>query len=742
MSSSDYFFEDLENEAATQRPDAPIWTHDLEDDANEKNVIKWLTGELNWLKSENKERLQRIQKNLARYKGIQYQSQEARADLRERPEYTKKKNDKVVINNIYDAIRSRVSKIVQFKPAISVLPTTDDFNDINGAQVAKLAVDNLWYETSFEEQISPDVAVNTEIMGEAYLWIDWDPNAGDTNPEWKAAMNKGMKKIPLLDDNGQQEKDENNNPVFIEKEVKNGDVGYSVEYATEVLLHRPPSGKYKDVDYVFKRKVMNIYEARAKWPDKATKIKASNKQLVYDYEKMKMRDAKNEVVVWEFYHRNTEFMGKGRKICFTDDCILSSTDNPFEDGELPFERYSGIDLPGEINAVSIIERIKDLCGVYNNLTNMIIRNQSLTSHPKWAIQAGSVKLDELGNDITIMQVKGPIMPQLIQCNPTPAEVFNFRERVKQEILVLAAVQGMSHGELPPGVTANVALQFVAEQENERWNQDILKWNDFVKRVAVKSLSRMAQFYDPADKRFVRLLGKDNAWRIQFLDIKALSNSYDVRVQNSSAFPATKTSRINTMLDLAQRFPAQVPAEQILDMFDMAQYPRFVNQATVSVKAAEAENEKMLSGQEIVEPQDIEDHIQHWNSHIKEVRNWKFKNQTPKEIQQLLRDHIMTHEMLMVERARRSQTYDAQLEALQGFPAIYVPEEYSNNMNPLVPQAGQGQPGGLPQGSPNDQQLAIEQAMSNQPQGIAPSQEQQLAVNPNTGIGEPQMNTVS
>jgi hypothetical protein len=45
-----------------------------------------------------------------------------------------------------------------------------------------------------------------------------------------------------------------------------------------------------------------------------------------------------------------------------------------------------------------------------------------------------------------------------------------------------------------------------------------------------------------------------------------------------------------LLDLNERFPNQFGAEQVIDMLDLAQSDKFIDGATVSVRAAEAENE--------------------------------------------------------------------------------------------------------------------------------------------------------
>ena len=75
-----------------------------------------------------------------------------------------------------------------------------------------------------------------------------------------------------------------------------------------------------------------------------------------------------------------------------------------------------------------------------------------------------------------------------QANPTPPELFKFRGELKEEFQQISGVFGVSRGEPPPGIKAGVALQFLNEQEQERFNEHILKWNDFIRRIAIKTIS--------------------------------------------------------------------------------------------------------------------------------------------------------------------------------------------------------------------------------------------------------------
>ena len=145
-----------------------------------------------------------------------------------------------------------------------------------------------------------------------------------------------------------------------------------------------------------------------------------------------------------------------------------------------------------LHGVSFFEQIKGLTGTYNNLTNMLIRNAVMVSHPKWFVPAGSVALDRLGNDITIAQYKGPTPPSLAVPPSIPADLFKFRDALKEEFQQISGVFGVSRGEPPAGIKAGVALQFLSEQESERYNELVLKWNEVIRQGAEMTIAEIGR----------------------------------------------------------------------------------------------------------------------------------------------------------------------------------------------------------------------------------------------------------
>src|SRR5690606_15887384 len=146
---------------------------------------------------------------------------------------------------------------------------------------------------------------------------------------------------------------------------------------------------------------------------------------------------------------------------------------------------------------------------------------------------------------------------------------------------------------PPGIKAGIALQFLDEQENERENLAIAKHNRSIRSIAMQTLSLMSAKYGDDEGRLEDILGRSRAAEIESFKFADLTSVESVALQTQSALPLMKSARVQTLLDLSERYPTDLDGRQVLDMIGLGQSEKFVNLVTVNVRAAERENELLL-----------------------------------------------------------------------------------------------------------------------------------------------------
>lgn len=644
----------------------PIWALDLDDKSNDDNVLKWLNQELHRLRRISRTRVYEIKRHQKLYKGVALDRAHRTAYGSDTAIRSARVQKKIIVNHLYDLVEQAVSKVSKYKPNVAMLPTNDEFEDKQAAKLSKRLYDHIAYVQKLDDKVRQSVRT-CKIAGEGYMFIEWCEDLGPDHPAHKDRSEK----IPLLDEQGNPMHDEvSGKKKYIERTVKIGDVSLTPYSGEHVFLDHKKCRE--DAAYCFRLDFQDIHEVRADYPEMAHKIKFHKDDNAEELTHINDEDRGNEIPVITFFHKPTKYLDNGRYIKFTPTALLENKEYIYSHGELPFEVLPDIQPEEDMYARSFFINTRMLAAQINNMTTMAMRNIKICSSPKWFMPKGSVKTSDLNNSTSIVQYKGPVAPILAQANPTPKEVFAFRQEIKEDMQQISGNHGISRGEPPTGVKAGVAMQFLAEMENERMNSFVASFNDFVRNIANKIVSVAADYYDESDERAITVYGGNDEYSRVPFDVKALARPIDVRIQNSSALPESKAQRIQTVIDLSERFPELVSTEQVADMIDFGQANKYYSEATAATRAAEHENEMMIDGDK-VEAQEWEYHMQHWKVHVTEIQKPGYKF-LPKEVQDLLKEHVLTHEMHMDTMSRKNPTYLERLMILPQFPLFWVPDQ--------------------------------------------------------------------
>ena len=662
-------FNDVEQ--SSQANAKPIWTLNLEDESEtgEKEVLKWLVTEIERLRQDNRNRINEIQRHYKLYKGVSndrlHRRNADRDDEYERVQIQRK----VVINHLYDLTEQHVSRTAKYAPAVQFLPTNDEFHDKQAAKLAKRLFDHIKYVERLDDKVRKTTRY-TKVGGEGYLFITWNPDKGEVSPAYQKALQEaGGEKIPQMDENGRPRQDDKGKTLYVEKEVRVGDVEYKIVRPEKLVFETRKD--WDDVDYCFHFEEKQVDKVRADYPKRAAMIKPNLDERVEEYYDFTDKKNKSDTQIVTFYFKPSKYLAKGRVIKFTPETILESKPYTYDHKEWPFEMLSDIDIPGELHGRSFFTNARQITAQINNMTTMAVRNIKLCSAPKWFVPKGAVKMASLNNSTGIVQYQGGIAPQLMVPNTVAPEIFKIREELKQDVQQVSGVFGVSRGEPPAGVKAGVAMQFLNEQENERQTSAIAKYNEFIRRIASKTIKVCSQYYDESDERTISIIGKNDEYSRVPFDIKTLSRPFDVKIQNSSALPDSKAQKIQTVLDLAERFPGLVAEEQVADMIDIGQPEKWYDEATAATRTAERENEQLMDGERVI-AEDYEYHLQHWRTHVTEIQKPGFRA-LPNSVQEALKDHVETHEMHMSDMAKKNPLYVQQLQILPQFPLFFVPD---------------------------------------------------------------------
>lgn len=617
-------------------------------DKKKEELVRWLNLTKDALLDESQSRTESQRRNLKAYMGLDSTDEIVRSDYRDLDSTRRRRIRKFRIPHLHDITETKVSQMTRLKPDVEVLPANDEFTDRGAAKVARAIIKQIFTQQELDDKLIK-LHRHKEIFGESYLFVNFNRDIGDLDPDYVAARDAGIEY-----------------PKDAPKRI--GDVEYSVELPWRVLLQRKEN--IDDVDYYFRYKLVPKDEILAKHP-KAEQVLdgiSDMGEYIFDINSMEDVFVEDHVAVWEFVHKRTEEVPEGARILFCSDYILEESAYPFNMDEFNFIRLTDIDIPGYLNGVSKYEYALPIQKMYDDLSTLISKNIYLTAHAKWVLPTGSVRqIEQLGNDNTVIQYSGPVPPQLLQVAPNPNEVYAYRENVKNEMQIVMGSHGISRGEVPKGITASSALQFLNELESERASSDISKHANAVKEIAKKTISVAADNYKMDDGRMVRIVGKNNSNLIKHFDSAVLSRPYDIRFDSSDGFPETKAARTERLLNMMQRYPQLFTPERWEQLLEVGNTERAAKLATAAVEAADSENEDLLSGIEVADPEIYQDHITHWRSHTKAMQSRSFAEEADNEIIERFLEHLEYTELLMVEKAKTNALFAAELANLKLFP---------------------------------------------------------------------------
>ncbi len=679
----DHLWEGSGEQGASHKPLKPLWAIKLED---EREVIEWFSNTFSALEGPQRERMVQWHWWLDLYKGDHFPPPAPLPRSQDRA-VRRDRHHPIAINHAFELTEQWVSRMTRFKPAVTIIPANDEHNDRISAKIAGLVVKYLDYRSGMDI-ILEKMARQVRVFGEIYLKITWDPDAGDIHPDAKRAKEEG-KRIKIANSEADGE------PLFVDTDIRVGEIDYEILQPWRVYLD--PKSSYEKSEYCIIESIEDFDKITAEYPEKEIVFGEhfSRDHIVNN------RPENNKVRVYEIYHKGTPLLDSGRYIKIVGDTVLENDINPYSHRGFPLARITDIDVPGELRALSYLKNVGPINLLIDKVTFLLSKAIATGSHLKWMVPKGAVNIINLANRATVAEYAGGVPPRLEMPRTTRPELFTFLETLEKKIEKISGIHGISRGEPPPGIRAGIALQFLEEQENQRANSAIVKHNMLIRQIWQMSLSIAGDRYDESDGRLVNILGKNNQFTIKALRNTNLSGPFDIRVQNSSALPQSKAGQIQATIDLRETFgPDVVPDAHVIDMIGIGQADKYITWAAVALQKAESENEDLLEGLEVSEPNKWEEHIAHWQTHMKVIQARSFEN-VPKPRQEAVFGHIKTHEYLMwlITTEITGKLMSNALQVLSGWPSFFTLPDPQREAGQAGQPGGQTPAGVAPTGAP-------------------------------------------
>ena len=564
-----------------------------------KQLVAWVKAEYEKCKSARKSEETDWYLNIAFYNGYQYhdwRTQAGKQGLVEEPNPASL--PRITVNRIEPIIRTEIAKTTSQQPSASVVPSSNDEEDLLSATAGEQVWENIYDQNNFQTEILQKSEWWRAVTGNSFIKSLWDPNIEHYDT------------VKIEDPITQQKR--------IERKLSGkGDVKFEVISPFHLFV---PDLSQEDLE--LQPYVLNVYTKTEQWVKQTfgsvlpkdyvpAKVSASEIQDAALMDLRGVDTAKpDSVLVIEMWVKpnSVSALPKGGLVTIVDSEIvqLSNTGIPYHHGQYPFAHLHGIQN-GKFYRRSVIKSLIPLQREYNRVRSQIIHAKNLMSKPQMMYAEGSVDPRKITAraGIWIPVRPGFANPQPIPIQPLPNYVLQEVQQLQSDFEDLSGQHQISRGESGNGVTAATAMAYLGERDDSYLTTVFNSIEAAVEKLARQALSLFVQYVE--DKRMIKITGDDGSFDAMMLSGADIASGTDIKVESGSALPTSKSARQALVTEwMKMGFIAPEDGLRILEMGMLKQY---YNTIKIDENSAQRENLMMKKITEQVAAQ----YEQQWNA---------------------------------------------------------------------------------------------------------------------------------
>ena len=566
--------------------------------------------------------------------------------------------ERVTINRIRPIVRTELAKITKSKLQFTVIPVTNEEEDIDAAKVGTQAVEHVWRNSNMDEKRFK-TALWQITTGTGIKKTFWNDKLGD-----EAQLN-------TLDEQGEFALDEQGQEVMQSKAL--GDVDNSVVSPFNFRFD-PSVTEFDDAKWCVEDilrttdEVKETYDVEVSPDGGLASTNLFNSMLANvngqtsDYKPTKVKDG---VIVKEYWEKKSVKHPKGRHITIANGKLLQYEDNPYD--RLPYFLFAHNLVPGRVHGASNIEDLIPIQREYNKTRTQRRLNQTRAGSPRMLVEANSL-IDEPTNEpAEIVEYKmGKNMPQWETPPAEPGHIQAELELQLRDFEDISGIHEVSRGAAPTGVKSGIALNFLAEQDETKFGPIIHniestyeKWAQFVLVLIQKN------YIEP---RMIKIVGKNNQVDVKEFQGSDLKGNMDVRVIAGSAMPKSTVARQDFVLNLWDRHILTDP-QKALKLLEFGNIEEVFEDLSIDVNQAKAEQKQWLKGDFDHQTRDFYNHEIHITEHNKYRKSDDYEKS---QYQQQVDDHVAQHSMYAQNLAKTIAAANVAQAPIQGLPSTGLP----------------------------------------------------------------------
>ena len=548
--------------------------------------------------------------------------------------------EREVYNHISPIMESRISKLGQIRPSMSVVPSTNSEEDISTAKVSKNLINSIYHKLNVSEKINSCTHFS-EVCGTGFYKITWNSEKG--------------RQIATLDG----------------KKMYEGDIEIDSVSPFEIF---PDSTSYENID-----DCISIIHAKSYHRD-IVKQKWGIDELGEDIDVFSFDNISNvgglgynatsakissnikhdQVLVIEKYVAQSQDYPNGRLIIVAGKTLVYDGELPFinrEDGKrgFPFVKQISVKKPNQFFGTSIIERLIPVQRSYNAVKNRKHEYLNRLSMGILTVEDGSVDCENLEEEglcpgKILVYRQGSNAPKIMDNGNIPSDFKEEEDKLLDEFRNISGVSDLLSNR-NSGLTniSGVTLELLIEQESNRlsFTSDEIKYS--IKNMASQILRLYKQF--ATNSRIAKVIGKDGAIEMFYFQNSDISSD-DIVFQTENEIGETKAQKRSMIFELLNagllydengKMSTRNKAKT-LEMLGFGMWDSQYDLEELHMKKAGKENLNLIKEHMIKDPLEIDNHTLHIDEHIAFMLSEEFcKNSANNNaLEKMMIEHINKH----------------------------------------------------------------------------------------------------
>lgn len=557
-----------------------------------KKLVAWMKAEYSKCKTNRK-----IEENdwyiqLAFYNGYQYhdwRSVNGKQGLGEEPNPAGL--PRITVNRIEPIIRTEIAKTTSGQPSASVVPASNDEDDLLAASAAEQVWQSIYNKRHFQTDVLQRAEFWRAITGNGFIKTFWDPSAIIKEPVTDVDPLSGEKTVT-------------------QQVAATGDVDYEVVSPWHLFV---PDLAQEDIEkqpYIFV-----VYTKSEEWIKRTfgsvlPKNFTPTKVTMSDVEDAALMDLRgvdsarpDSVLVIEMWVKpgGCKYLPNGGLVTIVDDEIVQYSESgiPYAHGDYPITHLQGIPN-GKFYRRSVIKSLIPLQREYNRVRSQIIHAKNLMSKPQMMYQDGSVDPRKITAKagLWIPVRPGFQYPTPVPIQPLPNYVLQEVQQLTSDFEDLSGQHQISQGNSAPGVTAATALAYLGERDDAYLTTVYNSIEAGLEKIARQTISLFVQYVQTA--RLIKTVGSDGSFDAMMLSGADIASGTDIRVESGSALPTSKAARQSLITEWMKM--GFITPQDGLRVLEMGMLKQYYNLIKIDENSAQRENLSMkkLDEQQIMQ----------------------------------------------------------------------------------------------------------------------------------------------